>query len=148
MNYKLLEIKHIASKDHPECGLAFFETERDIPFPVKRIYWIYGEAEGITRGYHAHKQNVQLLFCPCGSIDVLMTDGTNQEAVTLDDPAKALLLPPELWHEMKWNKDGSVLCVAASDYYDETDYIRNYDQFMKFVEENKAKEKKEKKKGK
>lgn len=139
MNYKLIEIKHSQNKEHPENGgLAFLEAEQDIPFPIKRIYWIYGAAKDVRRGFHAHKENVQFLFCPFGRIDVMMDDGTTQETVSLDDPAKGLILSPELWHEMLWMTDGAILCVAASDHYDESDYIRDYDQFLEYAKQLRA----------
>ena len=111
-------------------GLSFLEGERDIPFAVKRVYYIHGQAAGAHRGFHAHRTLEQFLFCPHGSVRVLLDDGRERGEVLLDAPDKGLYLPPEYWHEMIWMEEDSVLCVLASDYYDEGDYIREYGDFM------------------
>lgn len=117
-------------------SLAFFEAERDIPFEIRRIYFIYDTLKSIQRGGHAHKELQQLLFCPYGAISIDLDDGFEKMSVELDDPSKGLLLSGNIWHEMTWNVDNSVLLVAASSYYDESDYIRNYSDFIKYVKEN------------
>lgn len=114
--------------------LSFFESERDIPFPIKRIYYTYDVPVGMKRGMHAHKTLQQLLWCPYGEIEVALDNGKEQISYLLDSPEKALLVLKGYWHDMYWRKEGSVLCVAASDYYDEGDYIRDYDEFLKYVE--------------
>lgn len=116
-------------------ALSFVEGMRDIPFEIKRVYYIHSEKAGAHRGCHAHKTLNQFLFCPSGSVLILLDDGNNKTEVLLDDPAKGLLLPQRCWHEMIWNEDHSVLCVLASDYYDESDYIRDYDAFLAFVKD-------------
>ncbi len=133
MNYEVMDIKSTHYQDPTAGGLSFFEGGRDVPFQVKRIYWIYEAAKGTHRGFHAHTRNWQLLFCPHGSIDIILDDGSARETVTLDSPAKGLLLNPGLWREMIWNETDSVLCVAASEYYDPDEYIRDYDQFLAYV---------------
>lgn len=117
-------------------SLSFVEGEKDIPFCIRRIYYIYDVSEGIERGHHAHKLNHQLLFCPYGKIEIIVDDGNNKESVMLDDPSKGLILYPGLWREMIWHKKDSVLCVAASEYYDPDEYIRNYDEFLEFIKVN------------
>jgi dTDP-4-dehydrorhamnose 3,5-epimerase-like enzyme len=133
MQYKLMDLNTIMNDDPKLGGLSFVESERDIPFAIKRFYFIYKTEEDQHRGFHAHKKNWQLLFCPYGAIDIVLTDGTEKETVTLDLPSKGLVLNPGLWREMIWKHDGSVLCVAASEYYDPDEYIRNYDEFLEFV---------------
>ena len=132
MDYKVIDIKSTRYADPKAGGLSFFETERDIPFSVRRIYWIYEAEKDTHRGFHAHTLNWQLLFCPYGSIDLILDDGTARETVTLDAPSKGLLLSPGLWREMIWNETNSVLCVAASEYYDPEEYIRDYDCFLAY----------------
>lgn len=132
MDYKIIDFKACAHPDPRFGSLAFAEKDSDIPFEINRLFWIYDTDEGISRGAHAHKKNVQLLFCPFGSIRIDMDDGENKESIVLDDPSKGLLLPPHIWHEMVWNKKDSVLCVAASDKYDANDYLRDYDEFLKY----------------
>jgi dTDP-4-dehydrorhamnose 3,5-epimerase-like enzyme len=114
--------------------LSFFEANKDIPFGIKRIYYIYGVSIGTKRGMHAHRRLQQLLWCPYGEIEVILDDGRERKNYLLDSPEKALLVLKGYWREMYWRKEGSVLCVAASDYYDEGDYIRDYDEFLNYVE--------------
>lgn len=132
MDYRILQIKSTHYADPTAGGLSFFEAERDVPFPVRRIYWIYEADKGTHRGFHAHTLNWQLLFCPYGSIDMILDDGKNRETVTLDNPSKGLILTPGLWREMIWNEKNSILCVAASEYYDPDEYIRDYDSFLTY----------------
>ena len=113
-------------------NLSFLEAGTDTPFEIKRIYYIYDVPEGTQRGGHAHKRLRQLLFCPNGRIEILLTDGVQRASVLLDKPNKALLIGPGLWRDMLWHTDGAVLCVAASEHYDEKDYIRNYNAFLEF----------------
>lgn len=115
--------------------LSFFESNKDIPFDIKRIYYIYDVPVGLKRGQHAHKELQQVLWCPYGEIEVILDDGKEKTVYLLDSPEKALLVFKGYWHDMYWNKEGSVLCVAASDYYSEEDYIRDYDEFLKYAQE-------------
>nr|WP_308624415.1 FdtA/QdtA family cupin domain-containing protein [uncultured Eisenbergiella sp.] len=131
MNYRIIRINTV--KAEYEGELSFFESNNDIPFEIKRIYYIYGALTGTERGKHAHKKLKQLLFCPYGSITIKLDDGYTQEQVTLNRPNKGLCLEPGLWREMLWNMDNSVLCVAASDYYKETDYIRDYEEYLEYL---------------
>ena len=130
MKYDLIQVKSAKNPDPSMGGLSFTQ---DIPFEIKRMYWIYGVEQNICRGHHAHKRNWQILFCPYGKIDILLDDGKEKETVSLDSPEKALLLPPSLWHEMVWQQTDSVLYVAASELYDEQEYLRNYDQFLEYT---------------
>lgn len=131
MNYKIIPIKTVNTEN--EGALSFFEGGKDVPFQIKRIYYIHDVSEGIERGKHAHKTLKQLLFCPYGCIDIILDDGKAVETVTLDTPGKGLCLEPGLWRNMVWKKKDSVLCVAASDFYDEHDYIRDYDEFLDYA---------------
>ena len=115
--------------------LSFFEAERDVPFDIKRIYYTYEVPLGTKRGSHAHKKLKQLLWCPYGKIEVILDNGKEKELFVLDSPEKGLLVGNGIWRDMIWKKKGSVLCVAASEYYNPDDYIRNYDEFMKYIEE-------------
>ena len=114
-------------------ALSFFEANRDIPFEIKRIYYIYNVPQNTQRGAHAHKELKQLLFCPYGSVKVLLDDGEEKTEVMLDHPAKALIVNPLIWHDMIWCEKDSVLCVAASDYYNEDDYLRDYAAFKEYL---------------
>lgn len=133
MQYEIINIKTV--KTGKEGQLSFFEANRNIPFEIKRIYYISHVPVGARRGAHAHKQLRQMLFCPYGSVTVILKNGIKEEQIRLDDPSKGLLLYPGLWRDILWNIDNSALCVAVSDYYDEGDYIRDYDEYLKYVKE-------------
>ena len=137
MQYKTIEINTKYEQTSEKGGLSFFEGNRDISFEIKRIYYIHGVSAGETRGFHAHKALKQLLFCVYGKIRINLDDGSIKESVVLDDPSVGLVLEPGLWRSMDWLIDNSVLCVAASDYYDEHDYIRDYEDFMAYIKEEK-----------
>ena len=117
-------------------SLSFLEAEDHIPFPIKRIYYIYDVPEKERRGFHAHKELQQVLFCIHGMCKILLDDGSEQTTVTLDNPAEGILINRTVWREMFDFSPGSVLVVLASEHYDEADYIRDYDQFLVYLEEN------------
>ena len=133
--YRVLNVKTVQNPDRKYGNLTFLEEKRDIPFSIRRVYWITETDASLHRGFHAHKQNCQLLFCPYGRIDIILDDGEEKTTVTLDGPEKGLLLMPGLWREMVWKESGSVLCVLASEFYDESEYIRNYDEFIAYQKE-------------
>lgn len=137
--YKIIKIT--TKNTEKEGALSFFEGERDLPFSIKRIYYIHHVPNHIKRGGHAHKKLRQILFCPYGSIEIHLTDGKNQFVILLDNPENGLVLYEGLWREMVWKKENSVLCVAASEYYDESDYIRNYKDYLSYIQEQTEREK-------
>lgn len=117
----------------PTGSLSFLEAERHIPFPIRRIYYIYDVTPGARRGFHAHKNLRQVLICIHGSCKILLDDGSRQQIVPLTNPAEGILLEQPLWREMYDFSPGAVLMVLASEYYDEADYIRDYDHFLAFT---------------
>lgn len=130
-----LQTIRIQTNERPlEGKLSVFEGGRDLPFEIKRIYYIYEVPRGVQRGGHAHKRLRQLLWCPYGRIRIKLDDGRERAEVLLDDPALGLVVEHNMWREMLWEKEGSVLCVAASEYYDEADYIRDYRQFLAYLQ--------------
>ena len=128
---KIIRIKTISTLGSGQ--LSFFESNRECPFDIKRIYYITKVPEGIRRGFHAHKDLKQLVFCPYGEICFVLDDGKHKEEILLNDPSIAILIEKPIWREMVWIKEESVLCVCASEYYDEGDYIRNYEEFKRFI---------------
>lgn len=128
---KVINIKTIPTVNTGE--LSFFEADHDIPFEIKRLYYISKVPEGKRRGYHAHKNLKQLLFCPYGKIQLILDDGKMREEVTLSDPSVGIIIDHPVWREMIWLQKNSVLCVAASEYYQVEDYIRDYEEFRKFL---------------
>ena len=128
---KIININTISTIDSGE--LSFFEVNKSIPFNIKRVYYISRVPKNKKRGYHAHKNLKQLIFCPYGSIQLLLDDGFKREKIILSDPSIGVLIDKPIWREMLWLKKDSVLCVVASQYYNEKDYIRNYSSFISFV---------------
>lgn len=129
---KVIHIKTIPTVDAGE--LSYFEGTHEVPFEIKRIYYISKVPEGVRRGYHAHKELKQLLFCPYGRIQLVLENKKGREEIELNDPSIGVVIDHCTWREMLWIQKDSVLCVAASDFYDANDYIRDYDEFKKYIE--------------
>ena len=130
---KVIRIKTIPTVNAGE--LSFFEAGHDIPFDIKRIYYISKVPEGVRRGFHAHKKLKQLLFCPYGRIQLVFENKNGREEIELSDPSIGVVIDRCTWREMLWLQKDSVLCVAASDYYDADDYIRDYQEFKAYCED-------------
>ena len=110
--------------------LSVVENGLDIPFDIKRIYYLYMVPE-VARGAHAHKELQQLLIATSGSVEVIMDDGESKKTFHLDKPWKGLYVPAGLWRDLEhFTKDAVLLCLA-SERYDENDYIRQYVDFLK-----------------
>ncbi len=104
--------------------------EKAVPFEIKRVYYIYHTGLGVSRGYHAHKDLKQVAICVAGSCRMVLDDGSTREEVWLDSPTKGLLIESMVWREMYDFSNDCVLLVLASEHYDESDYIRNYEAFI------------------
>ena len=128
---KLLNFKSLGDN---RGSLVALEQNKDIPFDIKRVYYIYSTKDGIRRGFHAHKQLEQVLICVSGSCNILIDDGNIKENVLLDNPCKGLLVSGLVWREMFDFSPDCVLMVLASEFYDESDYIRCYDEFLREVQ--------------
>ncbi len=111
-------------------SLISIESKTDIPFEIKRVYYIFGNKNNIRRGFHAHKNLQQLLIAVSGSCKILIDSGKSKEEVLLDSPKKGLLIKNFVWREMFDFSADCVLLVLASEHYDEKDYIRDYNQFL------------------
>ncbi|MGN0438565.1 MAG: sugar 3,4-ketoisomerase [Lachnospiraceae bacterium] len=116
--------------------LVALEETKDIPFKIKRVYYMYDTGEGVRRGFHAHKCLEQILICIHGSCKILLDNGTEKETVVLDKPYEGLYVSNDMWREMYDFSPDAVLMVLASELYDEADYIRNYDEFLAYVKEH------------
>ena len=113
--------------------LIAIEENNDIPFHVKRVYYIYDTNSDVTRGCHAHRSLKQLLICVHGSCKIRLDDGKESQIVLLDEPNEGIIICDTIWREMfDFSKD-AVLLVLASDIYDEKDYIRDYQEFLRYV---------------
>nr|WP_297705280.1 GNAT family N-acetyltransferase [uncultured Butyrivibrio sp.] len=128
---KVIHIKTIPTVDSGE--LSFFEGTHEVPFEIKRIYYISKVPEGTRRGFHAHKELKQVLFCPYGRIQIILENKNGREEIELSDPSIGIVIEECTWREMLWLQKDSVLCVAASDFYKVEDYIRDYDEFRCFI---------------
>ena len=117
--------------------MVALEENKDIPFSIKRVYYMYDTGEGVRRGFHAHKSLEQILICIHGSCKILMDNGEEKKIVPLEKPYEGLYISNNIWREMYDFSSDAVLMVLASDYYKEEDYIRNYDEFLEFVKKNK-----------
>lgn len=113
--------------------LVAIETNQDIPFSVKRVYYIYDTLFEVRRGYHAHRNLQQVLICVHGSCKIHMDNGYEQTEVLLDKPNEGLYISNDIWREMYDFSEDAVLMVLASEHYDESDYIRNYEDFIQEV---------------
>ncbi len=126
----LLKFISFPSLGDERGSLVALEAEREIPFPVKRIYYIFDTKQGVARGFHAHRDLKQILICIAGQCRVVLDDGRRKEEAWLDTPTKGLVIDGLVWREMHDFSEDCVLLVLASEHYDETDYIRNYDEFL------------------
>ena len=129
---QVIHIKTVPTVNSGE--LSFFEAMKDIDFEIKRIYYISKVPEGTRRGFHAHKKLKQMLFCPYGRIQLILENKNGREEIELSDPSIGVVINEPTWREMLWIQKDSVLCVAASELYDENDYLRNYEDFKKYLE--------------
>jgi dTDP-4-dehydrorhamnose 3,5-epimerase-like enzyme len=120
--------------DFPDGTLVIGEAGENVPFDIKRIYYITNLSNPkAIRGKHAHKKLEQYIFCLSGSFRLHLDDGETKQNITLDSPNCGIRLGPKLWHTMtKFSRD-CVILVLASDYYDERDYIRNYEEFLEYI---------------
>ncbi|CAD5354667.1 TPA: WxcM-like domain-containing protein [Citrobacter freundii] len=112
-------------------SLVALEEENNIPFSIKRVYYIFDTKEGVRRGFHAHKELKQVAIAVKGSCRFLLDDGTERIEVVLDNPAQGLLIESYIWREMYDFSSDCVLMILANSHYDEKDYIRDYDDFLK-----------------
>jgi dTDP-4-dehydrorhamnose 3,5-epimerase-like enzyme len=120
-------------KVHNRAGnITIVEGNESIPFPIKRVYYLYDIPGGEVRGGHGHRKLYQLMVAVSGSFNVMLDDGVNKKIVTLNRPDYGLMIVPGIWRELYEFSSGSVCMVLASNKYEEEDYIREYSEFIKF----------------
>lgn len=129
-NCSLIELPRI--QDH-RGNLTFIEAGRHVPFQIKRTYYLYDVPGGASRAAHGHKSLHQLMIAMSGSFDVTLDDGTEKKLFHLNRSYYGLYIPPMMWRDLDNFSSGAVCMVLASDYYDENDYFRNYEDFLKAV---------------
>lgn len=126
MQIKLIPLQ---ARGDDRGSLIALEEGKNIPFPVKRVYYLFNTKEGVSRGFHAHRALKQVAIAVRGSCRFLLDDGKERVEVLLDNPAQGLLIESFMWREMHDFSDDCVLMVLADQLYDESDYIRNYGEF-------------------
>ncbi|MGT4070160.1 UNVERIFIED_CONTAM: WxcM-like domain-containing protein [Aeromonas hydrophila] len=114
-------------------SLIALEEAKNIPFPIRRVYYLFNTLEGVRRGFHAHKELKQVAIAVRGSCRFVLDDGCERVEVLLDNPAQGLLIESFMWREMYDFSEDCVLMVLADQLYDESDYIRDYSQFIDMV---------------
>lgn len=129
MTINIIDIPKIIN---PEGNIAVIENDT-IPFEIKRVYYLYDVPSSAKRGGHAHKNLNQILIALSGSFNVVLNDGKNKETVTLNKPDKGLLITSNTWRELENFSSGAVCLVLASEQFNEDDYIRNFDDFISYL---------------
>lgn len=125
---KLIDFHEFAD---PRGALVALEGGKEIPFEIRRVYYLYHLSNNFHRGFHAHRSLEQVAVCISGSCSFLLDDGLNRQTLNLASPAQGLRIEPMVWHEMFDFSSDCLLMVIASEHYDESDYIRDYEQFIK-----------------
>ncbi len=110
-------------------NLSFIEENRQVPFQIKRVYYLYDVPSGASRGGHAHKALHQVVIALSGSFDIILDDGYHRRSFFLNRPHYGLYIPPRVWRELENFSSNSVALSLVSEVYDESDYIRDYDVF-------------------
>jgi len=128
---RIIELPKISD---PRGNLTFVEGGRHIPFDIKRVYYLYDVPGGSERGAHGHRDLQQLIIAMSGSFDITLDDGHSKRSFHMNRSYYGLYVPPMMWREIDNFSSGAVCMVLASDYYDEADYFRDYEQFFKAVE--------------
>ena len=127
-------IKYVFQPHGDDRGqLVSLEEFKDIPFRIKRVYYMYETGDGVVRGHHAHKTLQQILVCIHGSCKILLDNGKEKKIIPLERPYEGLFVTNAMWREMYDFSPDAVLMVLASELYDENDYIRDYDEFLEYV---------------
>jgi dTDP-4-dehydrorhamnose 3,5-epimerase-like enzyme len=130
---KIIELPKI--QDH-RGNLTFIESERHVPFAIKRTYYLYDVPGGAARAAHGHRKLSQLMIAMSGSFDVTLDDGKDKVHFHLNRSYYGLYISPMIWRDLDNFSSGSVCMVLASEYYDEADYFRNYEDFLRAAAEN------------
>lgn len=129
-NYKLVDFKILGDE---RGSLIAIEQGYNAPFEIKRVYYIFDTQKNVERGFHAHINLKQMAIAVKGSCTFVIDNGVKREEIELDNPNKGLLIEGLIWREMKNFSPDCILVVLASEHYEESDYIREYDNFLKEV---------------
>lgn len=127
---KIIELPRITD---PRGNLTVAEANKNIPFDIKRVYWLYDVPGGECRGGHAHKQIKEILIAVSGSFHVTLDNGKEKQTFLLNHPYQGLLIDTKTWRTLDDFSSGAVCVVLASDFYDENDYIYDYNNFLQYI---------------
>ena len=127
---KIIELPRITD---PRGNLTVAEANKNIPFDIKRVYWLYDVPGGECRGGHAHKQIKEILIAVSGSFHVTLDTGKEKQTFLLNHPYHGLLFDTKTWRTLDDFSSGAVCVVLASDFYDENDYIYDYNDFLQYI---------------
>lgn len=131
IKHKIITLPKI---EDPRGNLSFIEEDNHLPFKIKRSYWIYDVPGGEIRGGHAYKKQEELIIALSGSFDVVLHDGKGESRYNLNRSYYSLYVPKGIWRHMDNFSTNAVVLVLASTHYDEKDYIRDFNSFLKFIE--------------
>lgn len=131
MNIEIIQIPKI---EKPEGNIGVIE-KNVVPFDIKRVYYLFDVPSTAHRGGHAHKNLSQMLIALSGSFDVVLKDGKSKEVITLNKPDKGLLIKTNVWRELENFSSGAVCLVLASEEYSEDDYLRDYNDFLRYIQD-------------
>ena len=127
------ELIELGKNHHANGNLTVVENEMQVPFDIKRVYYLYDVPGGEERGGHSHKALKQFIVAISGAFDVVIDDGINQRTITLNRPYQGLLIVPGIWRVINNLSSGAVCLVLASEHYDEADYVRDYQEFKQLT---------------
>jgi dTDP-4-dehydrorhamnose 3,5-epimerase-like enzyme len=114
----------------PQGNLAFAEEEKHVPFPIARVFYVYGVPDSASRGGHAHRNLEEVVFCVSGRLEIVVSDSERRRSFVLDDPRRGLYLPQMVWYDIGGFAPDTVYLVLTSAHYDEGDYIRDRDRYL------------------
>ena len=127
-------IKLLSFDDGPDGYLSIGNSLGQIPFEIRRFYTITRLSQNAIRGRHAHKQLQQAIFCVRGSAELFLDDGKKTKTLRLESPDRGIYLPPGIWHEVSDFRNEALILVLASALFNESDYIRDYEEFLRHVQ--------------
>lgn len=130
-----MNLIHFKSLSDERGSLLAIEGNKDVPFDIKRVYYIYGTKPNVRRGLHAHINLRQVAICIAGSCTILLDDGSTKQEVALNSPMTGLVIEELVWREIYDFSEDCILMVLANNHYDEKDYIRQYDNFLELANE-------------
>ena len=131
---KFLNLRKVIESDG---NLVPIESKHDIPFDIKRIFYVYGVKNQDDRGKHSHYKTKQVLICLSGEIDVIVDDGVHRKKYRLSKPYEAVYIPEMIWDEQIYKDENSVLLLLANTVYNHLDYIEDYEEFKRLKSESK-----------